>query len=69
MFEPWNKYKEDMEEIPVEGPPCLNCQHWKPRRRYIQENGPLYGLFDGVVLCHAKDQERDFSCFKERTHG
>lgn len=52
--------------IPIENihsPPCTLCKYWLPRV------GDIYAGEDGemcIILCWAKNQEPDFSCFEER---
>lgn len=44
----------------VDAPPCPGCKHWQPA---IVTGGK--GDFQTVRLCHAAEQYRDFSCFRE----
>ena len=47
--------------LDVTGPPCSDCAHWRPEAKFDTR----WGL-DGVRMCHAEEQHRDFSCFKDR---
>jgi hypothetical protein len=76
-------FKNGAEEalgVPVEGPPCLGCKHWKPQRTYMLLNGgpSQYSdvnrhydeqVFDGVRLCWSLDQFHDFSCFEDKSEN
>lgn len=74
---PWKTYEKNYENrdapMPIPGPPCVHCEHWQPRRKYI-DIGSKYGkVFDGVVLCvkgidnnYGEGQEEDFSCFSPK---
>lgn len=59
-WQPWIDYKQDVEPLPIGGPPCSSCEHWKPVRKYYEN-----GIFCGVTLCH-REQMQDFSCYSER---
>jgi hypothetical protein len=63
-WNPWDKFKEDCEVLEIPEPPCKNCIYWKPQREYRESIGGQ--IFDGVRLCHAKGQQSDFSCFKNK---
>jgi hypothetical protein len=63
-WEPWNVFEEDCAELAIGGPPCIDCLHWKPQRKYVDSPVGLY--YDGVVCCHNPTQERDFSCYMPR---
>ena len=67
---PWIDFKpelDDPDRLPISGPPCVHCEFWLPRRKYVsvpslREYRRLQ--FDGIVCCHSGDMEHDFSCFK-----
>ncbi len=64
-WEPWVKFKSDPELLPIEGPPCKDCSHWKPVRKFTTwQDGTIN--FDGVVLCQAERMAQDFSCFRSK---
>ena len=59
-FEPWNRARPLLPvRLPIAAPPCARCKFWSP---VAVSN--TNGQYDGVRLCHAQEQERDFSCFK-----
>jgi len=61
-WEPWHKFAQDSEALPISEPPCRHCKYWTPRRKYRPD-----GRFDGVVICsNIGEQCNDFSCFKPR---
>lgn len=45
----------------IHEPPCKECQYFSPRA--ITDH---VGNLAGFVLCTAKQQHRDFSCFEEQ---
>ncbi len=63
-FAPW---KDAPKQIPtfaltgVDGPPCIHCEHWRPRALYSAG-----GNLDGVRLCWADGMFTDFSCYVGR---
>jgi len=63
VWKPWEEFVVDVtrlaeEPLPIAGPPCVGCAHWKPRRQFTS------GLFSGVRLCWTDDMmHADFSCF------
>lgn len=63
IWEPWNDVRTKQLPIvlDVEGPPCGECKHWKP-----VVVSTASGEFDGVRLCHAEEQQFDFSCYRAR---
>lgn len=61
-FEPWESCKGKLPvAVEVSGPPCLECKHWNP-----VAVSDRHGQFDGVRLCHAKEQFTDFSCYRAK---
>jgi hypothetical protein len=55
-WQPWIDFRKwNSGPLPIDGPPCASCAHWAPRRKG----------FD-LQICHAPQQERDFSCFKPK---
>ena len=62
-FTPWETYKKDPERLPIKEPPCSTCSEFFPQRMYKEECGRQ--VFVGVILCHAEDMERTFSCYRE----
>lgn len=68
-FKPWKTFRKNYkpEKIKVEEPPCKCCVHWNPVRKYKNTD---YGMiYDGVILCHAKEMFVDFSCFADNNKG
>lgn len=62
VWEPWEEFKEDLEVLPIDEPPCKHCKHWRPLRTYNWN-----GEFNGLVLCHFSGKRPcDFSCFESR---
>lgn len=47
-------------QVKISAPPCPGCVHWQPTVT------PLVHHFVEVVLCHADDMHRDFSCFSPK---
>ena len=64
-FQPWIDFESD--ESPVDAPPCPYCVYWSPKRQHEAINGRVF--FNGVVLCHAKEMERDFSCYRAKDNA
>ena len=60
-WNPYDKFKQDLDELPIKEPPCTQCKHWKPIRNYFE-----WGAFKGLTLCHSENMEHDFSCFRDR---
>lgn len=61
-WEPWEKYKHlRVERLDISGPPCASCLYWRPVPTFTPG-----GEFDGVRLCHASEQQKDFSCYRRR---
>ena len=64
VWHPWEQFRVDVprlaeERLPIAGPPCAGCAHWKPRREFS-----TIGMFIGVRLCWTdSDMHADFSCF------
>jgi hypothetical protein len=76
VFAPWKIEPEPVELGPIEvaGPPCLHCLHWRPRAIVREselslKDGTPFRYFDGVRLCHAEEQWRDFSCYVPKDEG
>lgn len=65
-WHPWDDYGlDDMEPLPIWGPPCQWCDYWRPRLRIgVDDQKGLY--HNGVKLCHAFKMYRDFSCYLPR---
>lgn len=62
-WEPWRAYKMNAPDlVGITEPPCKWCRAWRPQARFTDTGTGM--VFDGVVCCHAKDQYRDFSCFR-----
>lgn len=61
-WQPWEDFKSGPEVLPIFGPPCPYCRFWYPVRKFAEYGGGQH--FDGVILCHADEQHRDFSCYK-----
>ncbi len=64
-WEPWKEFDTAPTLLPIDGPPCGLCKYWRPVRRWMEIPG-VGQVFDGVQLCHAKEQQRDFSCFLDK---
>lgn len=66
-FEPWKKFEKDYEPEPIDvkKPPCLQCKHWKPVRKYHTLLNNVM-TFDGVQLCHSEQMLNDFSCYRDK---
>jgi hypothetical protein len=47
--------------LPIEGPPCAGCRHWKPQQKVMHTARGF--MFDGTRLCHSNEMYSDFSCF------
>ena len=49
-------------------PPCPTCLFWRPVvNAYLVSMAADGRTFhDGVTMCHAPDQQHDFSCYRER---
>ena len=63
----WNKIYRDLPSIPpldVSEPPCPQCKYWRPQPKVAMVKGAQ--VVQGVILCHAEDMYRDFSCFEQR---
>lgn len=61
-WQPWEDFKEVRPyNVAIEGPPCKDCAYWDPIIKYMGRH------FDGVICCHAGEQFRDFSCYKEKS--
>jgi len=68
-FAPWNIDPPPLESGPitVAGPPCVHCRHWRPCANVIESSvQPGIRFYDGVTLCHADEQFRDFSCYRPK---
>lgn len=64
-WKPWEDFKKEPDPLPIGGPPCKDCEYWKPVRKYSQwSNGSIN--FDGVILCQKREMEHDFSCFRKK---
>jgi hypothetical protein len=61
---PWEDYEKDPEILDIKRPPCEDCMFWNPQRTYHE--GVYKSHFSGLVLCHAENMHKDFSCFKAR---
>ena len=63
VWKPWEEFVVDVtrlseEPLPIAGPPCARCAHWKPRRKFLDFQ------YDGVRMCWRDDgMASDFSCF------
>jgi hypothetical protein len=55
------QFAREIEGINITEPPCKNCVHWNPQRKY--RPGKTGQEFDGIVCCHANDMYSDYSCF------
>ncbi len=60
-WEPWATFRETVERLPIDEPPCKNCRYFRPHRRYSER-----GDFVGVRCCVANAMQSDFSCFEEK---
>lgn len=60
IWNPWIIYEKELDPLPIEEPPCKNCKHFRPMRRYFETK------FEGVRLCHANKMHSDFRCFENR---
>lgn len=58
------KHNIHPEILPIAGPPCAQCAHWKPQRKSVSTPRGIEA--DGLALCHAKQFFHDFSCFDEK---
>ncbi len=64
IFKPWEDAPKKINTvalIAVSGPPCIHCEHWRPRALYTAS-----GSLDGVRLCWADGMFSDFSCYEGR---
>ena len=67
---PWidfNPELDDLDRLLISGPPCVHCEFWLPRRKYVSVSSLCEYRrlqYDGIVCCHSGYMEHDFSCFK-----
>lgn len=57
-WEPWT--------IADKGPPCKFCKFWRPEFLYMVLQGNGMEISDGIKLCHASEQQYDFSCYRKK---
>jgi len=55
-----DKFSVSMAIKDIKDPPCRYCKFWKPERK-LDDYGTV--IYANIVLCHAKEQFGDFSCF------
>lgn len=63
-WKPWDDFVKEPETLKISQPPCKSCVHWKPQRKYAEHAGTQ--RYAGIICCHAKEMERDFSCYESR---
>lgn len=61
-WKPWEAFKPIEDILPLQGPPCQHCENWRPIRKYSSVG------YNGVVCCHSKEMEHDFSCYKPKEY-
>lgn len=68
-WKPWNT--SAIESPPVKNfgeeitePPCKHCRSFKPQLRFLETESGM--ISDGVVICHAREMQADFSCYVKR---
>jgi hypothetical protein len=51
--------------LPITNPPCATCSYWLPQPVFHQSAAGAI-VADGVILCHADKQSKDFTCYVEK---
>ena len=66
-FDPKQGVDDSDFDIYVEGPPCVHCKSWKPKKLCNEK-----GKFENCLLCHAGEEdpprvmEPNFACFRDK---